>query len=126
MYQVHPNRVCKRKKQALELLPQVIADRRANKQNDRHCDEAKLYQQIGQLTVEADFLKKSWSCYRQVRDMIDGLGAYFDFYNDRRLHQSVGYRIPAEVHFENRLRCFASPREAPEEQCLWNAKVITL
>jgi len=58
MYQVHPNRVCKWKKQALELLPEVMADRRANKQTDGHCDEAKLYQQIGQLTVEVDFLKK--------------------------------------------------------------------
>jgi len=64
--------------------------------------------------------------YRQVRDVIDGLSDYFDFYNNRRLHQSLGYRIPAEVHFENRVRCFASPREAPEEQCLWNATVITL
>jgi len=58
MHQVHPNRVCKWKKQALELLPQVMADKRANKQDDGHCDQAKLYQQIGQLTVEVDFLKK--------------------------------------------------------------------
>jgi len=58
MYQVHPNRVCKWKKQALELLPQAMADKRANKQDDGHCDQAKLYQQIGQLTVEVDFLKK--------------------------------------------------------------------
>lgn len=64
--------------------------------------------------------------YRQVRDVIDGLGAYFDFYNNRRPHQSLGYRTPAEVYFENRLRCFASPREAHEEQSLWNATVITL
>jgi hypothetical protein len=35
-----------------------MADRRANKQVDCHCDEAKLYQQIGKLTVEVDFLKK--------------------------------------------------------------------
>jgi len=64
--------------------------------------------------------------YRGVRDVIDGLGAYFDFYNNRRLHQSLGYRTPVEVYFENRFRCFASPREAPEEQSLWNATVITL
>lgn len=58
MYQVHPNQVCKWKKQALELLPQVMANRRTNKQDNGHCDETKLYQQIGQLTVEVDFLKK--------------------------------------------------------------------
>jgi len=64
--------------------------------------------------------------YRDVPDATDGLGSYFDFYNNRRLHQSLDYRTPAEVYFENRFRCFASPREAPEEKVLWNATVITL
>jgi len=64
--------------------------------------------------------------YGDVKDAIDGLGAYFDFYNNRRLHQSLDYRTPAEVYFGNRFRCFASPREAPEEKVLWNATVITL
>jgi len=64
--------------------------------------------------------------YRDVRQVIAGLGSYFDFYNNRRLHQSMDYRTPAEVYFENRFRCFASPREAPEEQSLWNATVTTL
>jgi putative transposase len=64
--------------------------------------------------------------YRDVRQVIAGLGSYFDFYNNRRLHQSLDYRTPAEVYFENRFRCFASPREAPEEQVLCNATVITL
>ena len=58
IYQVHPNQVCKWKKQALELLPQVMAERRPDRQVNGHCDEDKLYQQIGQLTVEVDFLKK--------------------------------------------------------------------
>jgi len=64
--------------------------------------------------------------YRGVRDVIDDLSDYFDFYNNRRLHQSLGYRTPVEVYFENRFRCFASPREAPEEQALCKATVITL
>jgi len=64
--------------------------------------------------------------YRDGRQATEGLGRYFDFYNNRRPHQSLGYRTPAEVYFENRLRCFASPREAPEEQSLWKATVITL
>lgn len=33
---------------------------------------------------------------RQVRD---GLIAYLTFYNQKRLHQSLGYRAPAEVYF---------------------------
>jgi hypothetical protein len=45
-----------------------------------------------------------------VRDATDGLGGYFDFYNNRRLHRILDYRIPAEVYFENQFRCFAGRR----------------
>ena len=37
--------------------------------------------------------------YQDVQEAIFGLGAYFDFYNRRRLHQSLYYRTPAEVYF---------------------------
>jgi len=32
-------------------------------------------------------------------DLAAGLNAYFRFYNHERLHQSLAYRTPAEVHF---------------------------
>lgn len=35
---------------------------------------------------------------REARKVI---GEYIEFYNHRRLHQSLGYRTPAQVHFEN-------------------------
>jgi putative transposase len=40
--------------------------------------------------------------YEAVPELYRGLGRYFGFYNDERLHQSLGYRTPAEVYREFR------------------------
>ena len=37
--------------------------------------------------------------YVEVSDVLNGLGGYFPFYNDERLHQSLSYRTPRQVHF---------------------------
>lgn len=36
--------------------------------------------------------------YRNVPDAYERLSAYFEFYNERRLHQSLGYRTPIEIY----------------------------
>lgn len=36
--------------------------------------------------------------YASVPELHVGLGAYFQFYNHERPHQSLSYRTPAEVH----------------------------
>ncbi len=41
---------------------------------------------------------KSYSTVQEVRS---GLKEYFSFYNKERLHQSLDYRAPMEVYFEN-------------------------
>jgi putative transposase len=41
--------------------------------------------------------------YSNMIEVYRGLQAYFKFYNDERPHQSLGYRTPAEVHYENSL-----------------------
>jgi putative transposase len=38
--------------------------------------------------------------YQSVQDARQGLGHYFAFYNEERLHQALGYRTPAAVYRE--------------------------
>lgn len=57
-YGVHPNQVTKWKRQAVEAMPQLFADRRTQDGNGEETLKAELYQQIGQLQVELDWLKK--------------------------------------------------------------------
>jgi len=38
--------------------------------------------------------------YRTARDAYESLKAYFLFYNNKRLHQTLGYLTPAEVHYQ--------------------------
>ena len=57
-YEVHPNQITQWKKQLLESLPEIFSRRRQNDRHEREELTAELYQQIGQLKVELDWLKK--------------------------------------------------------------------
>ena len=57
-YEIHPNLITEWKKQALAGLPQVLSDRRGRAEKAAAELKAQLYQQIGQLKVELDWLKK--------------------------------------------------------------------
>jgi putative transposase len=57
-FQVHPNQITQWKKQMLDALPSIFSDRRLKADRDHEQLEASLYQQIGQLKVELDWLKK--------------------------------------------------------------------
>jgi putative transposase len=37
--------------------------------------------------------------YRDVAEAREGLGEYFPFYNEQRIHQALNYRTPQSVHF---------------------------
>lgn len=38
--------------------------------------------------------------YETVIEAVEGIRAYFEFYNVRRFHQSLGYKTPAEVYLD--------------------------
>lgn len=57
-YGVHPNQITQWKKQAVEALPELLGDRRRKVNKDHEALVGQLYQQIGQLKVELDWLKK--------------------------------------------------------------------
>jgi transposase len=57
-YQVHASQIRQWRKQLLEELPQMFSDRRQKVDQEKDDLIAELYRQIGQLKVEADWLKK--------------------------------------------------------------------
>lgn len=57
-YGVHPTMITRWKKHMLEHLPGVFSDKAKQKDKDTEELVATLYQQIGQLKVELDWLKK--------------------------------------------------------------------
>lgn len=57
-YGVHPTQIAKWKKHLQSELPQIFSTRREKHEHDHEVLQAQLYQQIGQLKVELDWLKK--------------------------------------------------------------------
>jgi putative transposase len=61
-HQVHPSQITQWKKQLLDSAEALFSDKRVAQQKDQEELLAKLYQQIGQMKVELDWLqKKLWS-----------------------------------------------------------------
>ncbi len=57
-HQVHPNQITQWKKQLLGAAEQVFSVRQAADRQHQEELTARLYQQIGQMKVELDWLKK--------------------------------------------------------------------
>lgn len=57
-FEVHPNQVSIWKKQFLESLPQIFENPNKSKSTGNEELTDRLYQQIGQMKVELDWLKK--------------------------------------------------------------------
>ncbi len=57
-YGVHPTQIAQWKKQALDGLPELFSTRRSEQATSEEALLASLYQQIGQLKVQVDWLEK--------------------------------------------------------------------
>jgi transposase-like protein len=57
-YGVHANQINQWRKRVLEELPDIFSQKRKKKEKDTEELQSELYQQIGQLKVELDWLKK--------------------------------------------------------------------
>jgi putative transposase len=58
VYSIHPALVSTWKKQALEALPGIFQQPRGSREGALDAERDELYQQIGRLKVELDWLKK--------------------------------------------------------------------
>jgi len=57
-YGVHPNQIRQWRNHLMEQLPELFSSRRPQQERAREEIEADLYQQIGQLKMELEWLKK--------------------------------------------------------------------
>lgn len=57
-YGVHPTQITRWKKHLMDEAPHIFSIKRADAVKNAEEEKAQLYQQIGQLKVELDWLKK--------------------------------------------------------------------
>ncbi len=57
-YEVHPNQIRNWKQRLLSNVSDIFSDRRKKKKADSESEKSRLYEEIGRLKVELDWLKK--------------------------------------------------------------------
>lgn len=63
-YGAHGTQINVWKKQVLALLPDIFSDKNKHEITEHATQLAELYEQIGRLKVENDFLKKKFELFR--------------------------------------------------------------
>ena len=57
-YEIHPNQIAQWKKHLIEAAPDIFSGGKAGKNRSEEGLKDRLYQEIGKLKVELEFLKK--------------------------------------------------------------------
>ena len=78
VFQVHPVQISQWKRRLLDGAESLFRDGRGREREEDQVTQAELYERIPELEA--------------------GLTAYFQFYDEERPHQSLGYRTPGEVY----------------------------
>jgi len=69
-YSIHPTQVSKWKKQALAHIPEAFSNKKESIQKDYESQLSLVYEQIGRLKMENEFLKKSVICLPEDRRVL--------------------------------------------------------
>ena len=69
-YSVHPNAISNWKKELLENISEIFSVKRGPKSTEEKATTEQLYQQIGKLQVELDWLKKKYESVDQSKKRI--------------------------------------------------------
>lgn len=89
----------------------------------RATDNAVIERFWRNIKYEDIFLKQ----YKTMREVKDGVVKYMDFYNNRRPHSSLGYRIPMKVYSNFSLPTFISnPGECKIDEVKMNLRKKSL
>ena len=59
-YEVHPNQIGQWRKALLAGVTEIFSDHRQRQEQDGEAEKARLYEEIGRLKVELDWLKKKY------------------------------------------------------------------
>lgn len=62
-YSVQSSQINKWKKEAIAHLPEAFSNKKEKAQRDHELELSELYEQIGRLKVENDFLKKKFESF---------------------------------------------------------------